>query len=116
MEGIDEKEAKELQKADEEVRYREASMRYCFFSYDFVVPFVYFSCYSRQLREEIERERRAQEIQLRELKSYVTQGGMNNSNSNTDFVNTTGAERSGMQANNSNTKISSNNNSKGTKR
>jgi hypothetical protein len=40
MEGIDEKEAKELQKADEEVRYREASMRYCFFSYDFVVPFV----------------------------------------------------------------------------
>jgi hypothetical protein len=39
MEGIDENEAKELQKADEEVRYREASMRYelCFVGLMFLI-------------------------------------------------------------------------------
>eukprot|EP00599_Poterioochromonas_sp_BG-1_P006867 CAMPEP_0173138446 /NCGR_PEP_ID=MMETSP1105-20130129/3694_1 /TAXON_ID=2985 /ORGANISM="Ochromonas sp., Strain BG-1" /LENGTH=93 /DNA_ID=CAMNT_0014051041 /DNA_START=149 /DNA_END=427 /DNA_ORIENTATION=- len=62
MEGIEESEARELQKADDEVRYRESSMRH--------------------LRDEIERERRGQEIQLRELKAYVS--GASSSHTNSD--------------------------------
>jgi hypothetical protein len=81
MEGIDEQEANELQTADQDVHYREASMR--------------------TLREEIERERRGQEIQLRELKAFVSNQVATGSETNSGA----GGGGGGLSHNNSSSKL-----------